>query len=125
MSNIDTMDLIELEDRQLHSLDLSVNDLLVEWEDLIEELSEKEIELTYLKQKIFEKEQIVINETDFKAVYGKNNADVRKTHLLSLMKTDYENRNTLELSVDWINRRISFIRELVKCKREIIVSTKS
>ena len=120
MSNIDTMDLVELEDRQLHSLDLSVNDLLVEWEDLIEELSEKEIELTYLKQKIFEKEQIVINETDFKAVYGKNNVDVRKTHLLSLMKTDYDNRNTLELSVDWINRRISFLRELVRTKRVLM-----
>lgn len=118
MSNIDTMDLVELEDRQLHSINLSMNDLLVEWEDLLEELSEKEIELTYLKEKIFEKEQLIINETDFKEVYGKNNADVRRNHLLSLMKTDYDNRNTLELSVDWINRRISFLRELVKCKRE-------
>lgn len=120
MSNIDTMDLVELEDRQLHSINLSMNDLLVEWEDLLEELSEKEIELTYLKEKIFEKEQLIINETDFKEVYGKNNADVRRNHLLSLMKTDYDNRNTLELSVDWLNRRISFLRELVRTKRVLM-----
>ena len=120
MSNIDTMDLIELEDRQLHSINLSMNDLLVEWEDLLEELSEKEIELTYLKEKIFEKEQLIINETDFKEVYGKNNADVRRNHLLSLMKTDYDNRNTLELSVDYCKRRVSFLRELIRIKRTLM-----
>ena len=118
MSNIDTMDLVELEDKKVRSIELPLTDLLCEWEDLLEELSEKEIELTYLKEKIFEKEQLIINETDFKEVYGKNNADVRRNHLLSLMKTDYDNRNTLELSVDYCKRRISFIRELIKCKRE-------
>ena len=117
MSTIDTMDLAELEDKQLKSIDLTIQDLIVEWEELIEELSEKEIGLLHLKNKIFEKEQIVINETDFKAVYGKNNADVRKNHLLSLMKTDYETRDNLELSIDYLKRRISFLRELVKWKR--------
>lgn len=114
MSNIDTMDLVELEDRKVRSVSLPVEDLLCEWEDLIEELSEKEIELLHLRNKIFEKEQIVINETDFKAVYGKNNADVRKTHLLSLMKTDYELRDTLELSIAYLKRRSSFLRALTR-----------
>ena len=114
MSNIDTMDLVELEDRKVRSVSLPLEDLLCEWEDLIEELSEKEIALTHLRVKIFDKEQIIINETDFKEVYGKNNADVRKKHLLSLMRRDYELRDTLELSIAYLKRRSSFLRALTR-----------
>ena len=120
MSNIDTMDLIELEDKKVRSIELPLTDLLCEWEDLIEELSEKEIELTYLKQKIFEKEQIVINETDFKAVYGKNNADVRKQHFNKFLKDEYAIRNHLEVSIDYLKRRISFLKQLIHTKTIIM-----
>lgn len=51
-----------------------VNDYLKEWEDLINELSEKELALIEWKQVYEIKAQSIEDETDFKALYGRNNA---------------------------------------------------
>lgn len=93
---------------------------LWEWSKLITELSEKETELTKLKETIFDKEQWIIENTDFKEVYGKNNSDVRKLHLTKHMKSEYENRRSLELSIDYIKRRISFLKSLIHVKSVIM-----
>lgn len=120
MSNIDTMDLVELEDRQLHSINLSMNDLLVEWEDLLEELSEKEIEYYYCKERYQSKADVIIAETDFKSLYKANNQKVRDNHVKNELSKDHLHLKNLEFSIDWLNRRISFLRELVRTKRTIM-----
>lgn len=97
-----------------------LGELLNEWSKLITELTVKEKRLTELKDIIFEKEQHIINETDFKKTYGKNNADVRKLHLKRLMKNEYLERKELELSIDWINRRVTYLKELIRTKRLLI-----
>jgi len=99
-----------------------ITDYLSEWENLIEELSNKEV-LLYKKKEAYQvMSDKIIAETDFKALYGKNNAEVRKTHVKNELMTDYETIKALEFSVDWIGRRISFLRELIHVKRTIMES---
>jgi len=97
---------------------------LMEWKNLIEELSRKEV-LLYKKKEAYQvMSDKIISETDFKEIYGKNNADVRKTHVKNELMTDYETIKALEFSVDWIGRRISFLRELIRVKRVLLEVSK-
>ena len=96
------------------------NDYLKEWENLINELSEKELALIEWKQIYEIKAQTIEDETDFKAIYGRNNADIRKLHIKQELKEWDNNIVDLEISIAWITRRISFLRELVKCKRVLL-----
>ena len=99
-----------------------ITDYLSEWENLIEELSVKEV-LLYKKKEAYQvMSDKIIEETNFKEIYGKNNAEVRKTHVKNELMTDYETIKALEFSVDWIIRRISFLRELIRVKRTIMES---
>ena len=93
---------------------------LMEWKNLIEELSRKEV-LLYKKKETYQvMSDKIIAETDFKEIYGKNNDTVRKTHVKNELMTDYETIKALEFSVDWINRRISFLKELIRVKRVVL-----
>ena len=89
---------------------------LWEWSNLITELSTKEVDLLNLKDIIFDKEQWIVENTDFKAVYGKNNSDVRKLHFQKHMKKEYDLRDDLEISIDYLKRRISFLKTVVNLK---------
>ena len=115
MSNIDTMDLVELEDR---NVDVLV--LLSEWETLVDELSEKEVALYQWKTVYQIKADEIISNTDFKALYGANNQKVRDNHIRNELSDWYENIKDLEFSIDYITRRISYLRELIRCKRVIM-----
>ena len=96
------------------------NEYLTEWENLINELSEKELALIEWKQVYEIKAQTIEDETDFKAIYGRNNADIRKLHIKNELKEWSNTIIDLEISIDWITRRISFLRELIKCKRVLL-----
>ena len=115
MSNIDTMDLVELEDR---NVDVMV--LLNEWEDLVDELSEKEIALYQWKECYQIKADEIISNTDFKALYGANNQKVRDNHVKEELRDWYDNIKDLEFSIDYIARRISFLKELIRTKRVLM-----
>ena len=96
------------------------NNYFEEWDNLINELSEKELALVEWKHVYEVKAQEIEDTTDFKALYGRNNADIRKLHIKNELK-DWSNTITdLEISIAWITRRISFLRELVKCKRVLL-----
>ena len=93
---------------------------LMEWKNLVEELSRKEV-LLYKKKEAYQvMSDKIIGETDFKALFGKNNADVRKQYVKEQLRTEHETIKALEFSIDWIGRRISFLRELVKTKRVLM-----
>ena len=126
MSNLNEEDIAEILDGQeiRYSTDLTIGELLKEWEDLIEELTEKEIELIHLKE-YYESESHRIETTvDFKELYGKNNADIRKHHIKTELADVVDKMTLLKLSIDWINRRISLVRELVQVKRTIMENKK-
>lgn len=93
-----------------------VIDNLSEWSSRITELSVDEIALDNLKEKIFNKEQEIIKNTDFNKLYGANNKDVRKAHLDKEMLEDYERKKDLEFSIDYNKRRISFLKQLIHTK---------
>ena len=118
MSNLNEQDIAEyMEEKKVYSKDCTIVDLVCEWEDLIEELSEKEIDYYYNKQAYQQLGDKIIAETDFKALYGANNQKVRDNHVKNELSDLYNTIKTLEFSIDWINRRISLVRELVQVKR--------
>ena len=97
-----------------------ITDYLTEWENLISELSNKEV-LLYRKKEAYQvRSDEIIAETNFKELYGANNQKVRDNHVKTVLSKDYETIKALEFSIDWINRRISFLRELVRTKRVLM-----
>ena len=96
------------------------NEYLREWEELVNELSEKEIALFKWKEVYEIRAMEIENNTDFKELYGKNNEKVRREHIKNELADWHYIIKDLEFSIAWITRRISFLRELVKCKRTLI-----
>ena len=99
-----------------------IDEDLIEWNELINELSSKERALLEWKELYQSHSDKIIAETDFKALYGKNNDKVRKEHVKKELSTWYDTIKDLEFSIDWIGRRISFLRELIRVKRTIMES---
>lgn len=87
-----------------------MNDYFTEWDNLIEELSKKE--QAYIEWKEFYriKEEEIINTVNFKELYGANNEKVRRNHVKNALKEYDKTIVSLELSIDWIKRRISFLK---------------
>lgn len=101
------------------AVDVPVNYLLIEYEDFIAELSYKEMELSK-KKEIFNQEEfeiIYISDIDFKSLYGSTAEKVRKQHANTVLKKLKTEINNLELSIDWLKRYVSFLRELIRVKR--------
>lgn len=98
----------------------TVNEYFTEWQSLIKELSEKEIALIEWKELYIIKADEIIQNTDFKAIYGANNQKVRDNHIKNELSDWNKNIQDLKISIDWINRRISFIKHYVKfmCKED-------
>ena len=98
-------------------IDVPVDELLMKWEDLVMELSEKEIKLYNLKEAYLIAEQKIINETDFKGLYGKNNEKVRTNHVKSELSDMVDEMKTLEFGINWIRSYIPLLREVVRTKQ--------
>lgn len=115
MSIVDAEQLAELKDCKQ-----KIMDLLGKWETLINKVSMQEIQLYELKEEIFQEEQDIIKNTDFNALYGKNNKDVRKEHLDKTMKPKNDLKKSLEIDIEANKRRIIFYGEKVKCLRQFM-----
>ena len=99
-----------------------IDEDLIEWNELINELSSKERALLEWKELYQSHSDKIIAETDFKSLYGANNQKVRDNHVKKELGTWYDTIKDLEFSIDWIGRRISFLRELIRVKRTIMES---
>lgn len=115
MSTIDAEDIAKQKDYREE-----IGNVLVKWETLINKVAMQEIQLYDLKEEIFNEEQDIIKNTDFNALYGKNNKDVRKEHLDKTMKPKNDLKKSLEIDIDANKRRIIFYCEKVKCLREFM-----
>ena len=89
---------------------------LWEWSKLLTELSEKELKLLILKTDFNEKEYDILTTFDFKKKFGKDNDKVRKGYIREQYKDLLENIEDLELSIDYLKRRISFLKQLIHTK---------
>lgn len=129
MSTLEPEDIAEYQERELNEneeknediqIDAFVMDNCIEWSNLIKELSLKEIDYIKIKERIADKEQWMSENTDFKTIYGKNNADIRKQHFKKFLKHEYNVKYSLEISIDYLKRRISFLKQLVDTKTVLL-----
>lgn len=92
--------------------DVPVEKLLITWENLVAELSIKEIALCNKKEEYDKKEfDIVYNsDIDFKALYGSTSEKVRKQHAKDMLIDLSKEIDSLELSIKWIKNYIPLIR---------------
>lgn len=99
-----------------------ISDDLREWTRLITELSSKETELIGLKEEYATKEfEIVfVSDIDFKGLYGSTAEKVRKQHASNELKPLKDKINDLELSIDYLKRRITFLKDLIRTKRTLM-----
>lgn len=93
---------------------------LEEWSKLIIELTDKEIKYYDLKEKYNGLSENIIASTDFKELYGKNNETVRKNHVKNELSDIVSELKTLEFGIDYIKRRISFLKQLIHTKTVLL-----
>ena len=108
------MDLVEREDKS------NLNALLNEWEQYIDELSQKEVALYQWREVYNVRAMEIENTVDFKSLYGKNNADIRKQHIKEELKDWHDTIKELEWGIDWLTRRIVYMKELIRTKRTLL-----
>ncbi len=101
---------------------VTIDDYFKEWESAIIELSEKEVDLINLKELYSEQEQEILSNTDFKELYGANNDKVRKNHIKKELKSLEDAKNDLIVSIDYLKRRIDFIKNIMAMQRTLIDS---
>ena len=89
---------------------------------MIVELTHKEIKYMELKEQYNSKEFEIVymSDIDFKELYGSTSEKVRKQHASKVLKPLKTKLNGLELSIDYLKRYISFLRELIRVKRTIM-----
>lgn len=94
-----------------------MDDYFKEWEALISLLPDKIKELNDLKEIYLNQSVDIELNTDFKELYGKNNAEIRKYHIHNELKQLVDDINELEKTIAWLRYRISFLKEVVKTQR--------
>ena len=102
--------------RDVSIVDVPVTDLLVEYEDMVLELSQKEVELYNLKEAYLIAEQKIVNEVDFKALYGANNQKVRDNHVKNELSDMVSDMKALEFGINWIRSYIPLLKEVIRVK---------
>ena len=108
------------------SINAPVMDNLTEWSCLVTELSSNEIELYNKKEdynvsseKLLEDAAKEKAETDYDVIkekYGGNNDKTRKKYVKDALADEAMELKQLEWSIDYIKRRISFLKQLIHTK---------
>lgn len=101
---------------------LTIDDYFREWEKSIDELKTTHIELINLKETYAQLEQDIVENTNFKELYGANNQKVRDNHVKNELKDLVDKKHELELKSEYLSRRIDFIKNLMAMQRTLIES---
>ena len=100
----------------------SIEDFFNEWEKAINEIKDKSVELINLKESYNQMEQDIVENTDFKELYGANNQKVRDNHVRNELKDMVDAKHDLELRIEYLKRRIDFIKNVLTMQRVLIES---
>ena len=100
----------------------SIEDFFNEWEKAINELKDKSVELINLKESYNQMEQDIVENTDFKELYGANNQKVRDNHVKNELKDMVDAKHDLELRIEYLKRRIDFVKNVLAMQRVLIES---
>lgn len=140
MNNAETMDTIsieevlnelnetksELKEYHKHFGDINfeeaetIEEWFTLWNRYVYELTQKEQELMDIKETYAQMEQEIIDTTNFKGIYGKNNETVRKNHVRNELKDLVDERHDLELRISFLKRRITYIKSLMSMQETLI-----
>lgn len=101
---------------------LTIDDYFREWEKSIDDLKTTHIELINLKETYAQLEQDIVENTNFKELYGANNQKVRDNHVKNELKDLVDKKHELELKSEYLSRRIDFIKNLMAMQRTLIQS---
>ena len=101
---------------------LTIDDYFREWEKSIDDLKTTHIELINLKETYAQLEQDIVENTDFKELYGANNQKVRDNHVKNELKDLVDIKHELKLKSEYLSRRIDFIKNLMAMQRTLIES---
>ena len=96
-------------------------ELLETYEDLVLELSDKEVELSKVKEEYNRKEfDIVFKSTDidFKGLYGSASEKTRRQHAKEVLSELDGKKSDLKLSVAFIQNYIPLLREVLRSKSD-------
>lgn len=102
--------------------ELTIDDYFREWEKSIDDLKTTHIELINLKETYTQLEQEIVENTDFKELYGANNQKVRDNHVKNELKDLVDIKHELKLKSEYLSRRIDFIKNLMAMQRTLIES---
>lgn len=102
--------------------ELTIDDYFREWEKSIDDLKTIHIELINLKETYAQLEQDIVENTNFKELYGANNQKVRDNHVKNELKDLVDKKHELELKSEYLSRRIDFIKNLMAMQRTLIES---
>ena len=83
-----------------------------EWNLLIEELDQKELELINVKNEYLKQSENIISNTNFKDIYGRNNEGIRKLHIQQELKELCEQKTKLESEIKYMLRKIDYLKNL-------------
>lgn len=98
----------------------TIDDYFREWDSAVDEITEKEKELINIKETYAQMEQQILEETDFKELYGANNQKVRDNHVKNELKDLVDKKQDLQLRTDYLKRRIDFIKNLMSMQKTLI-----
>lgn len=87
-----------------------MEEIFEKWNKYLDELEKGESELRQLKKEYLEKSQEIINNTDFKELYGRNNEAIRKEHINKELSELVESIDTLKLMISDRVRRIEYFK---------------
>jgi hypothetical protein len=102
--------------------ELTIDDYFREWEKSIDDLKTTHIELINLKETYAQLEQEIVENTNFKELYGANNQKVRDNHVKNELKDLVDIKHELKLKSEYLSRRIDFIKNLMAMQRTLIQS---
>ena len=113
---------IEMDWRPVYCHEVPVKSLLETYHCMIVELTHKETEYMDLKEQYNseEFEIVYLSDINFKELYGSTSEKVRKQHASKVLKSLKDELQGLELSIDYLKRYISFLRELIRTKRVLM-----
>lgn len=95
-----------------------INSLFKEWDLLMYIINQSEVKLYYLKKDYDQAEQKILNETDFKELYGANNDKIRRNHVKKELANQVEEIAFLELALANAKRKISYLKSYISAQIE-------
>ena len=102
--------------RHISIVDVPMESLIRQYELLVIELSEKEVKLYKTKEAYLIAEADIVNNTDFKELYGKNNEKVRTNHVKNELSDMVSEMKALEFGINWIRQYIPLLKEVMRVK---------